>query len=142
MKQLFLKKLFSLCAVATLTATANVNATETVNLTEQTISVEKAPVNDFPFFKGHRQGRGVTLQWVSNNIESFEIQFSSDGDWFDPLETISSLSQSNGGNNNGRYSLNIADVFPGETFYRIKGTLPDGSVTYSETISVKILQRK
>ncbi|MBA2499322.1 MAG: hypothetical protein H0V30_06305 [Chitinophagaceae bacterium] len=142
MKQLFLKKLITVCAVASLTATSNLNATETVHPTEQKISSEKKAVNDIPFFKGHRQGRGVTLQWVANNVESFEIQHSTDGDWFDPLETMSSQTQSKGGNNNGRFSFNIAEVYPGETFYRIKGTLPDGSVMYSETISVRIVQRK
>lgn len=142
MKQLFLKKLIPVCVVAMLTATTNVNASETVYPTEQKISNPKSIVNEIPFFKGHRQGRGVTLQWVANNVESFEIQYSTDGDWFDPLESISAQTQSKAGSNNGRFSLNIPDVFPGETFYRIKGTLPDGSVMYSETISVKIVQRK
>lgn len=142
MKQLFLKKLMPLCAVAMLTATTNANATESVNLTEMKISAEKPPVSDIPFFKGHRQGRGVTLQWVANNVESFTIEYSTDNDWFDTLETLNSQAQSKAGSNNGRFSLNIPDVFPGETFYRIKGIRSDGSEVYSETISVKIVQRK
>ena len=135
MKQLFLKKLFSLCAVAVLTATANVNATETVNLTEQTISEEAAPVNDIPFFKGHRQGRGVTLQWVANNAESFVIETSADGDFWDFIATKSASS-------NSRHNFNIPEVFPGTAHYRIKAIMGDGSEVYSEVVTVRVVQRK
>ena len=135
MKQLFLKKLFSLCAVAVLSATANVNAAETVNLTEQTISDEAAPVNDIPFFKGHRQGRGVTLQWVANNAESFVIETSPDGEFWDFIATKSASS-------NSRHNFNIPEVFPGTAHYRIKAIMSDGSEVYSEVVTVRVVQRK
>lgn len=135
MKQLFLKKLIPFCAVAILSATANVNATEIVNLTEQTISAETAPVNDIPFFKGHRQGRGVTLQWVANNAESFLIETSTDGEFWDFIATKSA-------NNNSRHNFNIPEVFPGTAHYRIKATMADGSEVYSEVVTVRVVQRK
>ena len=103
---------------------------------------ENPPVSDIPFFKGHRQGRGVTLQWVANNVESFEILYSTDNDYYESLEMVSAKSQTTSGAKNGRYTLTIPDVYPGETFYKLKGTLADGSVVYSEPISVMIMKRK
>src|SRR5690606_5338944 len=142
MKQLFVKKLFFVCAIATLSVTTEAKTIEAIPSTELSLSA-KEPVNDIPFFKGHRQGKGVTLQWVSNNLESYVIEESTDGEFFDAISTATTASrQQTSGSKNGRHTFNIPEVFPGETFYRIVGTLADGSTVYSEVISVRILKRK
>jgi|SRR5690606_12557587 len=141
MKQLFVKKLFFVCAIATLSVTTEAKTVEAIPSAELSLSA-KEPVNDIPFFKGHRQGKGVTLQWVSNNLESYVIEESTDGEFFDAIPSSFATTQKTSGSKNGRHTFNIPEVYPGETFYRIAGTLADGSVVYSEVISVRILKRK
>lgn len=141
MKQLFVKKLFFVCAIATLSVTTEAKTVEAVPSSDLSISA-KEPVNDIPFFKGHRQGKGVTLQWVSNNLESYVIEESTDGEFFDAIPSSFATTQKKSAAKNGRYTFNIPEVYPGETFYRIAGTLADGTVVYSEVISVRILKRK
>ena len=135
MKQLFLKKLIPFCAVAILSATANVNATEIVNLTEQTISTETAPVNDIPFFKGHRQGRGGPRPGGAPPAASGGRATATEGDVWEFIATKSA-------NNNSRHNFNIPEVFPGTAHYRIKATMADGSEVYSEVVTVRVVQRK
>ena len=143
MKHVFVKTLFFVCAIASLSVTTEAKAAETVPSSELILLAKNPVNNDIPFFKGHRQGKGVTLQWVSNNLESYVIEESTDGEFFDAISTATTASrQQTSGSKNGRHTFNIPEVFPGETFYRIVGTLADGSTVYSEVISVRILKRK
>lgn len=88
------------------------------------------------YFRAHRQGKGVTLNWgVSFNttIAYYIIIRSYDGEFFDPVSQIPN-------EGSARLSWHDGSVFPGYIHYRVVCVLMDGTEIYSEIKTVRIVQ--
>ena len=104
------------------------------------ISVQ-APIQNinyvFGSFNLHRQHDGVSINWTvsTNNISSYIIQKSYDGEYFDNVDlAVTSV---------GRWNRSIDnDVFPGYIHYRIIAVLNDGTECYSPVQVIRIVRRK
>ena len=90
----------------------------------------------FGYFRAHRQGKGISLNWSITspiNIAGFTIERSYDGDFYDVINQM----------NRGaalKFSWKDDFVFPGLIFYRIGCVMTDGSVQYSSIESVRIVK--
>lgn len=87
--------------------------------------------------RAHRQGKGVALTWTvnSSNAQSFNIERSYDGEYFDVIESI----ESNGAS---RYKYNDENIFPGLIYYRITTIGAGGLEENSAVATVRIVQKK
>ena len=94
--------------------------------------------NLFTFFNAHRQGfRSTGLMWrisSSDDVVSFQIQRSYDGEFFDPLIDVPC-------NTNTRFNWKDDNVFPGYLYYRLAANLIDGTTVYSDVQVVHIVQK-
>jgi hypothetical protein len=92
----------------------------------------------FNFFNAHKQGfRSISLMWrISsvNNVSSFQIQRSYDGEFFDPITDLPCDGSS-------RFTWEDENVFPGYIYYRIAANLMDGTTYYSGVEVVHIVQK-
>lgn len=133
MKQLIAKSLFIsffVCSVYTQVQASPGRITENFP-----VIYKKLPGTGIRFFNAHRQGRGITLQWVAENVQSFEILYSFDGEFFDSIDEVIP------GNSN-RNVYHMPDVFPGYHYFRIKAKNMDGTEELSEVATLRIVQRK
>ncbi|MEO5648874.1 MAG: hypothetical protein ABIR03_03000 [Ginsengibacter sp.] len=95
--------------------------------------------NPFIFFNAHRQGySSIGLMWrISNsdNIISFQVQRSYDGEFFDLISDLpcNAFTQ--------KFNWKDDNVFPGYIYYRLAANLMDGSIIYSEVQVVHIVQK-
>ena len=88
------------------------------------------------YFRAHRQGKGVTLNWgmsFNTTIAYFIIERSYDGEFFDPVNQIP-------GDGSARLSWHDGSVFPGYIHYRVVCVMMDGTEFYSEIKTVRIVQ--
>ena len=94
--------------------------------------------NLFTFFNAHRQGfRSTGLMWrvsSSDNVVSFQVQRSYDGEFFatiknEPCDT------------NTRFTWKDENVLPGYLYYRLAANLIDGTTVYSDVQLVHIVQK-
>lgn len=94
--------------------------------------------NPFSFFNAHRQGHSaIGLMWQissSDDVISFQVQRSYDGEFFDPVTNLSCGA-------NKRFTWKDDNVFPGYIYYRVEATLMDGTTFYSEVEIVHIVQK-
>lgn len=92
-------------------------------------------VSSFDFLRGHRQGSDVSLSWAvaAEGVQSFRIERSSDGEFFDEVETVAAAPKTN------RYL--DTGVYPGTNYYRVVAVLADGSTIESSVIVVRIIKR-
>ena len=91
----------------------------------------------FGYIRVHRQGKGVSVNWGMNSMSGiayFIIERSYDGEYFDPIHQAPM-------NGSKRNSWKDDDIFPGYIHYRIVCVMNDGSKVYSETDTVRIVQR-
>ncbi|RNI33666.1 hypothetical protein EFY79_18075 [Hanamia caeni] len=94
--------------------------------------------NPFSSFIAHRQGHSaIGLMWQissSDNVISFQVQRSYDGEFFDPVSNLSCGASK-------RFTWEDENVFPGYIYYRIEVTLMDGTTLYSKVETVHIVQK-
>jgi Phr family secreted Rap phosphatase inhibitor len=93
--------------------------------------------NPISFFNAHRQGHAIGLMWrvsSSDDVISFQVQRSYDGEFFDPVANLASTA-------NKRFTWQDENVFPGYIYYRVEATLMDGTTFYSEVEIVHIVQK-
>ena len=90
----------------------------------------------FNYFRAHRQGSGVTLNWGMSSmadVDYFRIERSDNGEFFNYF-----LELPNNGSN--RQSWRDGSVFPGYNHYRVVYVMNDGTEIYTETKTVRIVQ--
>lgn len=90
----------------------------------------------FGFFRGHRQGRDISLSWGMTDpstVESFVVERSFDGEYFDPVCTMNC-------NNTANHSYRDTGVF-GTIYYRITAIMIGGGGVYSPVIDVRVVVR-
>lgn len=94
----------------------------------------KKGTTGFDYFRVHRQGSGVSLNWSAPGAETFQIERSYDGEFFDLIASVEAGAVS---------KLKYLDqsVFPGVIYYRVAAVMADGSVEYSEVESVRIVKK-
>lgn len=100
------------------------------------IKTSPAARDMFGYFRVHRQGIGVTLNWGMSSMAGvgyFIIERSYDGEYFDPISQV----PKNGSN---RQSWRDLSVFPGYIHYRIICVMNDGTELSSEVKTVRIVQ--
>ena len=99
--------------------------------------VTQMNASEFKMLHGHRQGNGVGLMWVINsqNVSSFEILKSYDGEYYDPAGEVRS-------NGSSHYRFADNNVYPGYIHYVIRVIYDDGSDEYSDATTVRIVSRK
>lgn len=90
----------------------------------------------------YQNDNGVQVDWTAEaetNIESYEVEKSVDGQIFHKVTGVTAK-----GNNliTQLYGWLDENANPGNNFYRIKITEKSGAVKYSETINVKVSNRK
>ena len=76
--------------------------------------------------------------WTSGNpsdVESFEIQRSYDGEFFDNIGEVSC-------ENNSRFNWKDTGVYPGYIHYRIAAVLKTGEKVYSAVEVIRVVSRK
>ena len=123
-----------LISAVTLTSATYVGDASKEKSTQSTVQTVD---NVFRSFNLHRQGKGISLSWTvsTNSVNSYVIQRSYDGEYFDDLDLhIKTL---------GRWNrANDTEVFPGYLHYRIVAILEDGTECYSPVQIVRIVRRK
>jgi hypothetical protein len=94
--------------------------------------------NLFTFFNAHRQGyRSTGLMWrvsSSDNVVSFQVQRSYDGEFFATIKNEPC-------NTNTRFTWKDENVLPGYLYYRLAANLIDGTTVYSDVQLVHIVQK-
>ncbi len=97
---------------------------------------EVLPVNLVSFSAQKKQGTNVVmLKWqtaTEQNIDSYLVQISNDGRNFTAIGTVAAKNQANG----FTYGFNHSPVSTGEIFYRLAIKSKDGSISYSDIISI------
>ena len=92
----------------------------------------------FSFFNAHREGRNATgLMWKVSDVSgiiSFEIQRSFDGEFFDPIGSLSY-------NSSHRFTYKDVSASPGFLYYRIAAHFLNGDVAYSDVQIVHIIRK-
>lgn len=125
-----------LCSIMLISSSSFANGIPTSKIVSATIKTSLATQEMFGYFRAHRQGKGVTLNWGMSSmagIAYFKILHSDDGEYFKEIANVSP--------NGNRQSWKHAFVFPGYNHYRIVCVLIDGTEIYSETDTVRIVQR-
>jgi hypothetical protein len=109
---------------------------------QREVSVKpSAQDNGISFVRAHRQGKGITVTWGSSI--SADVNFSVEKTYFDPTdiysewETVASMPC----DGSRSYKCNDNAVYPGFVNYRVAARGNDGSVIYSETVTVRIVSR-
>lgn len=126
-----------LCSFLLMSSTAFANESRHPNKNILLIITNPSAQEMFGYFRAHRQGKGVTLNWgmsFNTQIAYFIIERSYDGEFFDPLAQVSV-------NGSKRQSWNDASVFPGYIHYRIVCVMNDATEIYSDVETVRIVQR-
>jgi len=88
--------------------------------------------------KAYENNGGVQVNWNAqqeNNIDSYEVERSQNGQQFSRLGTVAAKGN---GNNSINYTLPDANPFAGVNFYRIKIIDKEGNQTYSQVMKVNI----
>ena len=112
---------------------------KTGNASQEQSALSSAQVeNVFRSINVHRQERdGISINWTvsTDNINSYIIQRSYDGEYFEDLNlAITSV---------GRWNrTHDSEVFPGYIYYRIVAILEDGTESYSPVQVIRIVRRK
>ncbi len=91
-------------------------------------------------FKGEKQGSANKLAWETAteiNSAGFELQRSSDGIIFAPLDFVKAHGERHNSNETNHYSFVDTKPAPGTNYYRLKQIDRDGSFEFSEVIAVK-----
>jgi hypothetical protein len=98
-------------------------------------TVEPRKVSNFNFLRAHRQGSNISLNWSAavEGVESFRIERSYDGEFFEPVATVAAAAGTN------RFLDD--EVFPGLITYRVVAISAGGSSSYSATVSVRLVRR-
>jgi hypothetical protein len=92
--------------------------------------------NCFNYFRTHRQGKGIAMDWSvsATDVVQFIVEKSYDGEYFEPSNSVSS-------NGASSYKFIDNDVFPGYISYRVTAVMADGSTESSPVETVRIVQR-
>ena len=101
-----------------------------------TISASAPVQQTFGYFRAHRQGKGISLNWGITspaNVSGFIIEWSDTGEFFIQLNSLLR-------NSSLKYSWKHDFPFPGYNHYRIGCVMNDGSVFYSDEDIVRIVQ--
>lgn len=97
---------------------------------------EVLPVKFISFTAQQAQATGVvTLKWQTGfeqNIESFQVQSSTDGRIFSAIGTVTAKNLNNG----FTYSYNHSQPLTGKVFYRLVIKSKDGTISYSDVINI------
>jgi hypothetical protein len=107
--------------------------------TYQNLNLVQVPSDNlFTFFNAHRQGfRSIGLMWrisSSDDVVSFQVQRSYDGEFFDPIKDLPC-------NTNTKFTWEDDKIFPGYIYYRLAANLIDGTTVYSDVEVVHIVQK-
>ncbi len=98
---------------------------------------EVLPVKLISFSAQKKQGSNVVvLNWQTaseQNIEYYQVQTSSDGRNFSGIGTVAAKNQANG----FTYGFSHSPLSTGEIFYRLAIKSKDGSISYSDIISIR-----
>lgn len=126
-----------LCLVLSLGCFINASAADFLSVRSlkygKVVTVEEV----FGHFNVHRQQTGILLSWESRseNVESFVVERSYDGNSFEILNTVQpSAAKFNKFKDNMPYL--------GYSYYRIAAVLSSGEVVYSAIEEVRIVSRK
>ncbi len=100
-----------------------------------------AQTNGFTFVRAHRQGKGITVVWGANSSDDVnfvvEKTYSDPTDIYSEWESVAHMPY----DGSRSYKCNDNSVYPGYSHYRIAAMGNDGSVVYSETVTVRIVSR-
>lgn len=96
-----------------------------------------APAQElFGYFRTHRQGSGISVNWSINSpagIAGFTVERSYDGEFFDILNQVPCAGSL-------KYTWKDESFFSGYIYYRIGCVLYDGTIHYSPINVVRIVQ--
>lgn len=126
-----------LCSVMLLCNSTFATEVPSSNIFSKSNSEITVAQNMFGYLRVHRQGKGVSINWGTTSMSGiayFIIERSYDGEFFDPIHQVTM-------NGSNRQTWLDASVFPGYIHYRIVCVLTDGTEYYSETDTVRIVQR-
>jgi hypothetical protein len=99
-------------------------------------SVSAATQDMFGYFRTHRQGKGVSLNWSvtsMHEVAGFIVERSYDGDFFEVISQLQATSSM-------KYSWKDEGVFPGYTHYRIGCVMSDGTTHYTPVEIIRIVK--
>jgi len=101
-----------------------------------------AQANGFTNVRAHKQGKGITVVWgstITGDVNfSVERTYSDPTDIYSEWETVTSMPC----DGSRSYKCHDEAVYPGFVNYRVAARGNDGSVIYSETVTVRIVSRK
>ncbi|HMJ48829.1 MAG TPA: hypothetical protein VK498_15965 [Ferruginibacter sp.] len=126
--------------IATLLSCAQVSATEPPIKKSTTISQQQF-TGSFSFFRGHRQGKNITLTWgMSSNagIDQFVVECT----YEDPTDPYSVWSTKGVVANTNLRSFkfeDVTDVYPGTMYYRIIAMSGNAPSVVSQIESIRIV---
>jgi hypothetical protein len=94
-------------------------------------------------FSVYKKNGSITLQWLGTNDQKdiiYEIEYSKDGENWQPAGTIPAGSAPTGTVAQYQYQYNPSQIDVGQIYFRIKRSDPEGNFVYSVVKSVNLQQ--
>ncbi len=94
--------------------------------------------HDFTYFRIHHQSKkNVVLNWgidTPAGVTYFTIERSYDGEFYDVINQVAC-------NSAVKFSWKDEGIFPGIIYYRVACNMSDGTRHYSDTETIRVVQR-